>query len=288
MLHQITPVILTYNEEANIGRTLEKLTWARDIVVVDSKSTDRTAEIVASIPQARLFERVFDRHADQWNFAVCQTGIKSKWVLALDADYVVTDSLIEELQTLEPPSDFVGYSVTFTYCVYGKPLRGTLYPPVVALFRPSRASYVQDGHTQRLVPHGPIGTLKAKMLHDDRKHLSRWLASQDRYMRLEAEHIVDKPWPELAIADRVRRFPLIAPFAVFAKCYVLKGGFLDGTAGLHYALQRMLAETLLGIRILENRVTETSIERDRTLVPGGSYGGNKQESSLRSANRRRH
>ncbi len=266
MLDRITPVILTFNEEPNIGRTLAGLSWARDIVVVDSGSTDRTAEIVATFPQARFITRPFDTHANQWTFATTQTGVETEWILAFDADYVTTEAFVQELRNLSPPDDKVGYAVSFRYCVFGRPLRGTLYPPVVALFRCGLAAYVQDGHTQRLVPQGDVGQLTEKILHDDRKPLSRWLVSQDRYMRLEAAHVLDKPFSQLGFADRIRRFPLIAPFAVFLNCYVLKGGVLDGAAGLYYALQRMLAEAILGVRILETRLTSRASEESVAMA----------------------
>ena len=85
-LAEITPLILTWNEEANIGRTLEGLTWAARIVVVDSGSTDGTAALVARHPNAELVYREFDNHAAQWNFGLDQ--VDTPWVLALDADYV--------------------------------------------------------------------------------------------------------------------------------------------------------------------------------------------------------
>jgi hypothetical protein len=70
-------------------------------------------------------------------------------------------------------------------------------------------------------------------------------------MRLECEHVAHTPWSELATPDKIRRFPLIAPFMVFLFCYLGKGGFLDGKAGLYYAFQRLLAETLLALRLIE-------------------------------------
>lgn len=256
MLDHVTPVVLTFNEEPNIERTLARLSWARDIVVVDSFSTDRTAEIVRKIPQARLFQRRFDSHANQWNFALSETGVATEWVLALDADYIVTEDAQTEISGLDPDAEVAGYTAAFRYCVWGKPLRGALYPPVTALFRRERGVYLQDGHTQRLSLSGKSATLAARFLHDDRKPLSHWLASQDRYMRLEVENITNKAWSELGFADRVRRFPLLAPFLVFGNCYLLKGGVLDGRAGLYYAFQRMLAETLLGLRVMERRAMQ--------------------------------
>ena len=100
MLDRITPLILTFNGVPNIARTLEQLRWARDIVVIDSFSDDETLEIVSRYPQARVLQRKFDSFAAQCNFGLRETGIESEWVLSLDADYVLTPELIEELASL--------------------------------------------------------------------------------------------------------------------------------------------------------------------------------------------
>src|SRR6185436_3683314 len=102
MLDQITPLILTFDEAPNIGRCLEALAWARDIVVVDSGSTDATLEICAAFPQVRVLSRPFDNHAAQWNFAVHETGIGAAWVLCLDADYMIPDAVAREIDALAP------------------------------------------------------------------------------------------------------------------------------------------------------------------------------------------
>jgi glycosyltransferase involved in cell wall biosynthesis len=251
VLEDITPVILTFDEEPNIERTLAQLSWAGDVVIVDSLSTDRTLEIAGSFPGVRIFQRAFDTHAEQWNFAIEKTGIKTRWILALDADYVLTPDFIDELRNLTDVRSNVGYSASFRYCIQGIELRGSLYPPATVLFRRGGAHYVQDGHTQRLKVSGTVEALKAKINLDDRKSLSRWLWAQDRYMRLECEHIAHTPWSKLTTPDKIRRFPLIAPFIVFLVCYLGKGGFLDGKAGLYYAFQRLLAETLLALRLIE-------------------------------------
>ena len=103
MLNDITPLILTFNEAPNIERTLGQLAWARDVVIVDSMSTDRTRELAtARHPGVRWFERPFTTHAEQWNFGLEETSISTEWVLALDADFVLSDALVEELKQLRP------------------------------------------------------------------------------------------------------------------------------------------------------------------------------------------
>jgi glycosyltransferase involved in cell wall biosynthesis len=256
-LDAITAVVLTYNEAPNIGRTLENLRSLARVVVVDSFSTDGTAELVRRFPNADLYQRPFDSHAEQWNFAIAQTGIKTPWILALDADYQVTAAAREEIARLDPPTDVAGYASRFVYCVFGKPLRGTAYPSVTALYRRGLGHYVQDGHTQRVVVDGRIESLAAPLLHDDRKPLSRWLASQDRYMVLEAQKLRASPWRDLRPADALRRMIVASPIVMLLYCLLVKGNILDGRAGMYYAMQRMLAECLLSARMLESELEES-------------------------------
>jgi hypothetical protein len=215
-------------------------------------------DIVAGFPCTRIFERAFDTHAKQWNFAIQETGIQTPWVLALDADYVLSSDFVDELRSLGDHKTNAGYSASFRYCVHGIPLRRSLYPPLTVLFRRDRAYYVQEGHTQRLKLSGPVQSLQAKIDHDDRKSLSHWLKAQDCYARLEAEHISQTTSAQLTLPDRIRRYPVVAPFLTFIYCYFGKRVFLDGSAGLYYAFQRLLAETLLALRLLE-------IQRNRRL-----------------------
>ena len=72
MLESITPLILTFNEEANLARTLAKLDWASEIILVDSFSDDATCEIARQRRGLKLFQREFDSHAEQWNYGLKQ------------------------------------------------------------------------------------------------------------------------------------------------------------------------------------------------------------------------
>ena len=252
MLEQITPLILTYNEAPNIGRTLERLRWARDIVVVDSFSTDETAEIVSNFPQARLFHRSFDSHCNQWNFGLKDTGIGSEWVLALDADYIVSPELVDELRPLNPHSTTNGYRTSFIYCVNGKPIRGSAYPPGTTLFRRLNGEYVQDGHTQRIRVEGDVEDLRSPILHDDRKPLAHWVQAQSRYMKLEADKLSQASFSELSWPDRLRKTKLFAPAVMFFYCAFVKGAILDGRIGLFYSFQRAFSELLLSLYLFDH------------------------------------
>lgn len=254
MFDRITPLILTWNEEANIGRVLDKLRWAREVVVVDSGSTDGTRSICDTFPNVRFTLRPFDSHAAQWNHGLKETGISSEWVLALDADYVLTDALVNELRLLSPAEETAGYSLRFRYCIYGRVLSGSLYSPVVGLYRRSCAHYIQDGHTQRVVVDGAVGELKSFAIHDDRKPLGRWLAAQERYAELECELLANRGWAELRWQDRLRKLMVVAPWLVPIYCLTVGKGFMDGWRGLYYAMQRGVAEAVLSLKLMEKKL----------------------------------
>lgn len=270
MLNQITPLILTHNEAPNIGRSLERLQWASDIVVIDSFSDDETVEIANRFSQVRIFQREFDTHAGQWDFGLKHTAIASEWVLALDADYVLTEEFVNELRTLKPTAENRAYQSDFRYCINGKVLRSGIYPPVTVLYRREAGFYKQDGHTHRLVFNGVINKLISPILHDDRKPLSSWLESQARYTTLEVDKLLTAEPRTLSWTDRVRRWRVVAPLAVLFYCLIIRGGVLDGWGGFYYAFQRMLAEAMLSLYLIEHdllRNFETRKQTENTLEP---------------------
>lgn len=250
-LDRVEVLVLTLNEEANLARTLDALQLFPQVVILDSGSTDATLEIAARYPNVRVCTRPFDSHGAQWNHGLAACAISAPWVLALDADYVLSPALVEEIAALDPAPDVAGYRVSFRYCIEGQPLSGSLYPPVTALYRREGAHYVQDGHTQRLVTAGPVLALMGTAFHDDRKPLSSWLASQDRYARLECESLRSKSWQSLGWQDRLRRMVLITPWLVPLYCLTVGRGILDGRRGLLYAMQRGIAEAILSARLLQ-------------------------------------
>jgi glycosyltransferase involved in cell wall biosynthesis len=250
----IDVIVLTWNEEANLARTLDALRGFPRIVVLDSGSTDTTPEIAARYPNVRICRRAFDNHAAQWNHALAGCGLQGDWVLALDADYVLTPELVREIGALRPAASTGGYRARFRYCIEGKPLSGSLYPPVTVLYRREGAGYAQDGHTQRVAVRGDVLELAAPIFHDDRKPFAAWLAAQDRYARLECALLLSTPWAALRWRDKLRRMVLVTPWLVPLYCLTVGRGLADGRAGLIYAMQRGIAEAILSVRLLQARL----------------------------------
>lgn len=255
MINQISVLILTYNEEPNIGRTLEALARFEEVVVLDSGSSDGTANVVSQYPNARLVTRPFDNHATQWSYGLDNMGIARRWILALDADYVLSPALVDEIEKLHPLDDQGGYRVAFRYCIHGRRLSASLYPAHVVLYRRDRARYTQEGHTQRVIVDGKIDELVAQIDHDDRKSLTRWLSSQLRYARLEADHLLGVPQARLRLVDKIRLTGTFGPFLVFFYTLLVKRCILDGWPGWLYVLQRTTAEIMIALYILDHNLS---------------------------------
>ncbi len=260
-LHDLTVLLLTYNEQPNIERCLTRLQWASEVLVIDSGSTDETLSICQHFRNVRVVHRAFDSFARQCNFGLAEAA--TEWVLSLDADYIVPGNFQEQLEMLPATAD--GYSCSFRYLIYGHPLRGSLYPPRTVLYRKSKACYEDIGHGHRVKINGSIVPLRVAIDHDDRKPIGRWLDSQRRYAAREAEHLETSDTSSLGTADRVRKRIWMAVPLIMLYVLLCKRTLLDGWHGIYYAFQRAYAELLLSLELL-----------DRKLRRGESSVGSRQ------------
>jgi len=261
----ISVVILTHNEETNIRRCLDSVSWSDDILVVDSFSDDRTVEI-SKRHGARVIQRAFDDFSSQRNFASEKGNLKYEWVLHLDADEIVTPELRAEL-----PGAVLGdkdaYRVSSKLMFCGKFLRHAgLFPWYQVRFgRKQTLRFKQVGHGQReTLEPGRVGTLKSSLLHFNfSKGLSDWIERHNRYSTAEAQQNVygytddDVPILDLLSTEThrrrraakkiFRRLPCRATIR-FIYMYLFRGGILDGKPGFTYC--RLLAwyEWLIGLK----------------------------------------
>lgn len=250
-LSDVTPLILTRDEEANIARTLAQLAWADEVLIVDSFSTDGTIEIARGFPNVRVVQREVDTLAGQTNHGL--QHVRTPWVLLLDADYFVPEAFVDELRALEPPPGTRAYATSFRYAIGGKPLRASLYPARIVLLHREHATVWQDGHAHRVTADGDMRMLSTPIVHDDRKSFARFIARQKRYMREEAEKLRHADPRALSIPGRLRKFIVIAPVAVVIHSLFVKGLILDGIGGLRYTWERFVAELILSRELLRRR-----------------------------------
>ena len=273
---KVSVLILTYNEEDNLPRCLSSVSWAEDVLVVDSFSTDRTVEIAREYG-ARVLQRPFDTFADQRNYGLDEGNLHYDWVLHLDADEVVPDELWDEIAAIVRQGGKAGYRVASKMMFQGRWLKHAgMYPAYQVRFgRRDRLRFVQVGHGQReaLLPD-EVGTLQHALEHYSfSKGLHDWFAKHNRYSSDEAAEALRQSgdrvdWSGLASSDQMRRrralkalasrLPL-RPTLRFVYMYVFRRGFLDGRAGYAYCRLLTTYESMTVAKERELRLREQGV-----------------------------
>jgi glycosyltransferase involved in cell wall biosynthesis len=252
MILDLTALIITYNEEVNIGRALASIYWIPNIIIVDSGSNDNTLDIIRRYKNTRILSRDFDSFAAQCNFGL--SHVTTSWVISMDADYIVSEGVAKEVRVLlnkrtgrqkDHEELISGYKVGFSYCINGKPIRSGILPERTLLYRKKDAVYCNEGHGHRVRVNGRVLRLKNKILHDDRKDLYVWIMNQIKYQRTEAEMLHDTSSEDLPVQDIIRKHTCLSPLLVLILIVFIRGGLFDGKEGMIYAFQRVIAESLL-------------------------------------------
>src|SRR6185437_2365744 len=254
-VNEVTPALLTFNEEPNLKRTLDTLTWAERVIVVDSNSTDATQEIARSFSNVDLHIRPFVSYQDQWEFAVHAPGICSRYVMTLDADMRVTPALLAEIE-LFLSKGYEGGLIPLELWSLGRPLKGSLCRPQLRLFKSKCVEIGQIGHTQHFQVGGRLYRFKQPLIHDDRKPVDRWIKSQTAYPALECNRL-SRTMPS-SWKDKLRAAGLM-PLLAGASAYVRAGGPWSGKPAYQYALERFTYESLLAMRMLAGAEEERTI-----------------------------
>jgi glycosyltransferase involved in cell wall biosynthesis len=233
----LSVAIVTLNEERNLARTLASVSFADEIIVVDSNSTDRTAEIARSFG-AKVFLRPWPGFAAQKNFAIEQCS--GDWILSLDADEEMSPELRTQLRRLlptNPPAD--AYFIKRRNLFLGRWVRrGGYYPdPKLRLFRRSAANFSHPPHFEERPVHetvvfdGESATLDFDLIHHAYPTLEDYLEHMDRYSTLGAQLLVDQGRVSRSISAFYWNV-FVVPRLSFVYNYVLRLGFLDGREGL--------------------------------------------------------
>jgi glycosyltransferase involved in cell wall biosynthesis len=269
--------VLTHNEEQNISYCLDSIAILPHVLVVDSGSTDRTLEICKS-HHAAFVRHPYANHASQWQWSLQNLAIETPWVLALDADFVVTPQLMERIQHELPhvPEDVAGIYVRHFY-QFGRGLirfGGTKRYWLRIVRRERVCADMSDLVDFRFVVEGKVLRWREAVIVYNRKDddISVWTAKQDKFaLRLAVEEELRRRglhhWSGRAhpfgttderfawLRDKWLKLPLfIRPVIYFLYRYVLAGGFLDGRAGfLYHVLQGFWLRLVVDWKTLELR-----------------------------------
>jgi glycosyltransferase involved in cell wall biosynthesis len=263
----LTVTIITLDEADHIGAALDSAAWADEIVVVDSGSRDRTRDI-ARAKGARVVEREWAGYVDQKNHAAAIAS--HDWILSLDADERIPPALAVEIRQLlasEPP--LRGYRVPRVTFHLGRWIRTTdFYPDFQMRLYDRRAARWRGRYVHESVAvDGASGRLRNELEHYSYRNLRDHLDRVNQYTTLAARQMYES-------GRRADLFDLIVhPPAAFLRNFVLRRGFLDGTAGLTLSIVNAYSVFLKFAKLWELQTTpnsqiETADPDSQTEHPG--------------------
>jgi glycosyltransferase involved in cell wall biosynthesis len=285
-------LMLTYNEELNLARSLPMLAgWATDIVVVDSFSTDRTVDIAQSYG-ARVVQRKFTGHAEQWAWAMKNVPLANEWIFMHDPDHRVTPELKDELMRMFATgirSEVDGLYVKRRNVFQGKWIRHGGYYPIYMLKIVRRDRVFFDEHEFDYRAYVPGQTLA--LAHDiveenvKEENISFWIDKHNRFAVRQAEEELFRAnnpssWkvrpslfgsPDqrtLWLKVRWYRMPLfVRPFVYFFYRYVIRLGFFDGKEGfVFHFMQALWYRLLVDINVKQLRTARAAASVSATEV----------------------
>ena len=222
-------IYTTFNEADTIGRSLESVAgWSDDLRIVDSFSTDGTAELLSLRADVQLTQRAYAGPADQKNWAIPRAA--HEWILLLDADEIVTPELRREIDGLLSDPDLQdAYWIRRTNYFMGRRIRysGWANDRVIRFFHRDRARYNDRQVHEEIVTEGlRVGELQGRLDHYTFKNLDHFLDKTRRYARWKARDVAPH-------TPRITLFHLLVkPVFRFVNQYVVRGGFRDGREGL--------------------------------------------------------
>ncbi|WP_298767424.1 glycosyltransferase family 2 protein [uncultured Polaribacter sp.] len=221
---KISAIIPTLNEEIHIADAIKSVSFADEIIVIDSYSTDNTLAIAEKM-NVKIIKRKFDDFSSQKNYAISQA--KNAWIYILDADERVTKQVKAEiLEAVKKPKGFVGFYVRRTFYFADKKVNysGFQRDKVVRLFLKEYCKYAGVVH-ETITAKGELGFFKSKIDHFSFRSYDHYIAKMNHYGQLRAEELYEK-------GKKVNIYHvLVKPPARFLIHYLVRLGFLDGFAG---------------------------------------------------------
>jgi len=285
----VSVLILTLDEEANLPDCLRSVKWSDDIVVLDSFSRDRTVAL-AQERGARVVQRRFDNWAAHQNWALEHIPFKNPWVFYLDADERMTDELKQELLTIA--NDETVQQVAY-YCgrrnMFMDQWIKHAMPPgmIMRFFRPPCVRFERLVNPVPVI-HGSHGYLKGMLVHYNfSKGIGEWIDKHNRYSELEALEGMKLlrqeagPQPRLFSSDPALRRRALKnlsfrlpwrPFVKFLYMYVGKRGWLDGRAGFAYCVLQTFYEYMIVLKMRELEHHESDCSRGATELGFKDHG----------------
>ena len=270
-MQELVVIILTLNEAPNLPAALASVGARAPVLVLDSGSTDATAEL-ARANGTELHVRKFDDYASQRNHALELVRERFRWALFLDADERMTPELWDEIEGVLPRDDVDGVYIGWVFEVLGHDLRHGSFGIAsnLRLMKTAMARFGRATHERVDDREMRVMRLEHKIRHADAKPLAEWFRKHIKYAEWEARHYVEgtdarrglegfslrtKAGRTVGVRWVYNKLPLfVRPFLHFSRSVVLLGAWRDGLPGLMYAgMQSLWYPMMIDLFIVEEK-----------------------------------
>ena len=240
----LTVVIITKNEEKDLGRTLNSLKFADEVLVVDSGSTDKTIAI-ARQTGARVVIHHFDSYSEQRNFA--DSLVTNDWVLFIDGDVVITKELADEIRIAIEKGSCVAYLIGRINIIWGREVGVADWGPKddnhIWLYKKGSGKWVSEVH-EEFVTNSNTGQLKNNFIHYNYETVSEFIDKINSYSEIASNKKNTISW--------------LSPIIDFGKRYLYKLGFTAGYHGLFLSYLQAVYYVTLKVKTWQKQYTQSN------------------------------
>ncbi|MGI9265096.1 MAG: glycosyltransferase family 2 protein [Gammaproteobacteria bacterium] len=246
-MNNLSVVIIALNEADNLAPLMDALSWADEVLVIDSGSTDGTQNLCAGYPNCRIIEQPFLGYGPQKRFGVERA--RHDWILSIDADEVPDTLMQGAIRTLlrDGFGDNAGFHLSRRLSFLGREFRHGKESGqrILRLFDRRKGNYTPAVVHEKVEVEGAVGELDGRLIHNSYRDLGDYFSKFNRYTSLMAKQMYDR-------GGRAHRIGIVLrPPWVFLQYYLLRGNFLNGFAGFVYALLTAHYKTVKYLKLYE-------------------------------------
>ena len=264
-MQRVSAVLITLNEELNLKRTLLQLSWCDEIIVVDSGSTDNTVQLCRNFG-CKVVHRAFDGYGTQKQFAVSLS--RNNWILSIDADEVLSDSLVDEIKKEMAAPRAAGYLLPMNLVFLGKEFTFGKESNrfFLRLFNKQLGNFNDRKVHEGIELTGEKIKFKNKILHYSYKDISQYFKKLNTYSSFGAKLAFEKG-KNKSVFNIVTTIPLN-----FLKFYILHGNVLNGANGFYWSVFNTYYHLVKYLKIRElydqhsKLVMQSNIKKETVII----------------------
>ncbi len=242
--------IPVYNEEKNIKLTLSRLSNFKNVYLIDSNSSDKTVNIANNFENVSIIRTNLNSYIEKLNFAI--KHCKQDYIMILDADYILNEDLINNIDNLNISQDVDGYFCNFYFMINNTIIREKIYPSKVFLFK-NKYQFSEIGHRENLnINSNKLKFVNGEIYHNDKKEFKYWIKSQINIAKKESDYILKSK--KVNSREFIRKIPFLSIFIALFYFGIIRKVILYFPSGYFFLFQRILYEIILNYYIIKKRL----------------------------------